>query len=674
VGYLANQSYLEQQQIEQQRLEARQKCSDLIRRLQGQTTLTYLVEDAVERLLRESYPSVTTARTPAELTFGAERFLTGLASIGFRVHRSALYATHRQPLGSGSHNFSVCFRTGYAPEAFDGLDLLIAYATMEGSPFRQRVYEKIGGMNNSLGFPATPDQFYYSYHGRVRPVLGSDGPAWFFWQKLSHSPMASSGARLGMPLSRQFVRPPGQPPSDGILLTVFERGNEGQFFAPLLIAAHRDPEIALAVLPTDQKVPLYSSSFPDELKHLIGSDSRQTIPSDWIVMQGELAQPYAARIITAVNVPVRRRWATLTLECLLLISFLGAACLVWYAALQHEAALGRSLSAQIWWGCLIGVLIPLTLAATLGTRFMAGEEGNERERRRQHLRHTLDTLDERLIWHQNQLIASMTAWTSNPDFQRGVMNRKRDDLYHYYQQVNHLSQTTWPLFDLQEILCIYPHQESLTITSPGKPNLDAVFSRVLGLCYRDVIHVMNPTSVASATDQGTVQAARDEIVARAAIDIMRSIFGPDVYFQMLFGAGNPMLFAAGLGAIVVHHFLIPSPKSPVALAAWFFDSRQTYAKVGYRLRGLVDDTTLQGACLTGGYGMQSLSFEHRPIPDLVLALRRTIAAQRSQSLTISSGDEPLLMETRLGNHAADTIGWAVSPAAVVNRHIAQLRR
>lgn len=581
-----------------------------------------------------------------------------------------------------------------------------------------------------LGLTMEVGHFFSERMGRLALCRIGGRPAWMYWQPLfcHHDGRVTGTSGEGAP-RRLF----------GLLFLALPRTERLESDLDLRVRMHLDPATEVALLGPGDGEQVRSPGFPRWLARELRERGPGWAPPGWHVTwepeaandPGRMAEerPEAALLERPAIAPRRLvvvsrvdehlaawhgppGWWGMAVAAWLLVQ------VVWWRTAMAGRALARSLSGLLLTGMLSAGMLPLASALPLIERFHQEELDSLRRRTHLALQAALDDAERRVVLHRPLPWIWLSRVARHPRLLRLARQAVRwrqargiDDptqaspalsqaLRRIKERAGRLFPTIYPAEDplritLESLRIITPRGEALgkggekTAVEGEESASMAAFARALGMIGKGILASRGEIADPAPTPGFQAGAMREEIGLAVGLEILRNIFGEDVYLQLLHRPGEPVHLIAGVGGITMLLEPMPDRRRPEFLFLSFYSfhtlelrrMRRLFAGPGVaarrpglppdlRLRFIGTEETTVGRLVApdrGGW-----------IPDSRRLARWAAAMRRPFAARVGPADQEDLVEVRPGQINRNFLLLAAAPEQplreVADRHRHDLQR
>ncbi len=581
-----------------------------------------------------------------------------------------------------------------------------------------------------LGLSMEVGHFFSERMGRLVLCRISGRPAWMFWQPLfcHHDGRVTGTSGEGAP-QRLF----------GLLFLAIPRTDRLETDLDLRVRMHVEPDCELALLGQGEGGEVRSPGFPGWLARELSQHMPGWAPPGWLVTwepdaandPGRMSEARPEAPLSARPAVASRRlvvvsrvdehlaawhkhpgwWGTAVAAWLLVQ-------VVWWRTAMAGGALARSLSGLLLTGMLSAGLLPLASALPLIERFHQEELDSLRRRTHLALQTALDDAERRVVLHRPLPWIWLSRVGRHPRLLRlarqAVRWRQARGIEDPTQASPALSQALRRIKERAGRLfpAIYPPEDPLRITvdslrilTPRGEALGkggektavggeesesmAAFARALGMIGKGILASLGQIADPAPTPGFQAGAMREEIGLTVGLEILRNIFGEDMYLQLLHRPGEPVNLIAGVGGITMLLEPMPDRRRPEFLFLSFYSfhtlelrrmrrlfagpavaARRPGLPPDLRLRFIGTEETTVGRLVAperGGW-----------IPDSRRLARWAAALRRPFAARVGSAGQEDLVEVRPGQINRNFLLLAAAPEQplreVADRHRRDLQR
>lgn len=585
-----------------------------------------------------------------------------LTKLGLPPHRVAILAarnTENLPPASAG---TLVYTRGIEDGEKSWFESLLSLGVhLYGGGFTGSYPEIERGMISAVGLDKPVRHLFHETLGCVLTTEWRGRPAWLYWQILqAPDPSAPRWGPGSGAVSLRNPPIPG-PKTIGAFLVLLPRGeNKGDELARM-VSEFRDHNTEAMLVPASQSA--LPATFP---RDMVVTREFLEPGSPWdIVLSSPLPQHIGTSILE------KPAFSALVAGCLAMALFL-----LWRTLLGE--ALARHLAWQLQAGLILASILPLAAVYGLLERFGVEERAGLLHQERIRLNQVLDDFERRHLLARTVSESFFREWSSRPQvlpmLQQAVSasapspehaKGSSSPIQRFFDRVYKQSREQIPGHSLRELVIVDSGgwYRDLVTSSTGKDS-EGTFARTVGRLCRMVLQDIGTTPPPSQDSEKPGQSFVGEMGTSIGLDILRTVFGPDSFFQIINRPGQVIRLYGGFGLVQLCLRLVP-PESPEFMLAWFFGGGHLDEEALFRIqRGNTSRDALFGFHRQLSGQLRHPRFCGR-FDDLERTSRRVRSARAPVSTSSVVDTHPLLVEGRFGVFNSLVTLVAVSAEATV---------
>ncbi|MBF0543244.1 MAG: adenylate/guanylate cyclase domain-containing protein [Candidatus Riflebacteria bacterium] len=452
---------------------------------------------------------------------------------------------------------------------------------------------------NAIGVFETEGYFSENMRGKVVKVEIEKKTYLLYWQFLLSSDLMKSMDKFGPPKGLGPTLPVELPKKLrgkillGAILVVLPDDREKTQNPKSLVTSFNDENSATALFSNKREFLACNSTISkSEWNKIFSGTTFDQSGNEWLLSNDFVELDDGNCIFTASKIHSQNA-ETLHQYFLIYIGLGIYLCLVtgfWFFAVFFEIGVTSTLIRQLFCGFSVAALLPLAIAFYISDQVSEERLENLRKQDRLELLQELEDIELGVAFHHEFTWEILRKASKNKAF------------------LNHLEKlANWILSDpsksrilnnfIQEMFDFFRRSffrislRSLAIAGPNKfhfwssgeeNNQDSVFSQLMGGLGEISLKGLNPNDFLMKDTKSTENigiSAKNEMIVSIGAKNLLSVFGPQVYYNLIFGGDSPLFLTLGTGDWVFFPILSPSSQKPRFVLVYFYSqkSSDTYA-------------------------------------------------------------------------------------------------
>ncbi|HOY68147.1 MAG TPA: adenylate/guanylate cyclase domain-containing protein [Candidatus Ozemobacteraceae bacterium] len=636
--------------------ETRERQEITLAKLRVTSPIIHLLEDRLE-VLSNRIAAVFQNSDPqtgaAERQAACREALSELSRLSFPPARAGVL--YRSPLlPPASWPLELVTGTDASTTA-DVVRNLLAHTTCSfAGQARQGLRDPTPDLPGLLGRSIAVSNLENNATNRVIPIVRDTANGWFYWRPLLIPPQIppDSLATSAVGLS---PGPEASLPVQGMLLLSIPRRLGDEESPALLLELLRSPGQEIAIGTASPGSLLSTKGFPRGLMdvapglhqvkgdRIVVSRSEVRIGGRWLPLS----------LATRIEPPPS---AGAPLEAALVIAFLGLAA-VWYQTVFRRRALATTLFGQLLAGFLAAAVLPFSAILAGTARFTAEDLETRTRVERLDLAQMVDELDRR------HLLLYPFAWdriariSHHPKLVRSVIRprppearRKADPALEAI--LSSLKQASKkgaaPYFTNRIILSTPDGWRYEQGTSPNAAHQADMFTFYLTTIAQLMFDSVGDAPGRTTPDETLGDAVKREMAVEGGFSIFRSVFSPEVSYDMLYSPVSNVLLPGGNGVVTISNHLLPDIIRPRGFISWVWNASWAEKTALNRIiHGKPSRFALFGCQAQHAASMIRADLGGS-LPAIAGVARWTQAGNMPMSVRLGTGSGGLLVEARPG--------------------------
>ncbi|HEY9071927.1 MAG TPA: hypothetical protein VIV61_16830, partial [Candidatus Ozemobacteraceae bacterium] len=560
--------------------ETQERQEITLTKLRVTSPVIHLLEDRLE-LLSNRIAGVFQRSDPrtgaAERQAVCRKTLSELTRLGFPPVRAAIL--YRSPLlPPASWPLELVSGTDASATA-DVLHNLLAHTTCSfADQPRKGLHDPTPDLPALLGRGISISNLENNATNRVIPIVRGDGNGWFYWRPLlitpSLPPAAVTTSAVGLsptPDSSLTVR--------GALLFSIPRRLGDEESPAILLELLRTPHQEIAIGTASSGSFVSTGGFPRELLDATPGVHRVN-GSRFVVSRSDVRiagtwQPLS--LATRIPPPPS---AGAPLEAALAVGFLGLSA-IWYQTVFRRRALATTLFGQLLAGFLAAAVLPFSAILAGTTRFTAEDLETRLRVERLDLTQMIDELDRRHLLMYPFAWDRIARLSHHPNLIRAVTrphppqtrNKADPALEALLSALKKSSKTgPAPYFTNRIILSTPDGWRYEQGVSPSETRQPDMFTFYLTTIAQLMFDSVGDTPGRNTPDEALGNAAKREMAVEVGFSIFRSVFSPEVSYDMLYSPVSNVLLPGGNGVVTISNHLLPDILHPRGFISWVWNA------------------------------------------------------------------------------------------------------
>ncbi|MFZ2960669.1 MAG: adenylate/guanylate cyclase domain-containing protein [Candidatus Ozemobacteraceae bacterium] len=580
--------------LETRREEARSKNLTFLKYLQTPHALQLLTEIRLERLADDivnALPVTGSGPTTNDLKTAGEAALNRLRTSGLSPSRFLIlfHPPHDSQGSVPTASWPLIMDYGCAASETALFQRLLTFGLRKfingripEDPVLLEHLPQLLGLNVELNFLCS------ELCGRLGPTDCHGNLQWFYWQPLYQTipdtpklSLAKGAEDLSRPStdSRRLV---------GSLMIMLPRSSSRFLVPEQFLAIHDDTETALALIDDS----IHSTPrFPAAIKRALTATGTLPESTNFVLTADDISIGKSMRVIAATPVsPASGEARRVFLEyALLLAVFVGGIC--WARTVFSGEAIATTLSGQLLVGLLAASLLPLAATYRLSERFTNERTASRLREERLALSTSIEDIERLALLQRPYSWQRLRAWTNDSRLLNALNQASAEAaspgarlagfpgqraVREFFEKAIDASRRKTFSFGVNEVLvsdrqgwsmnCRYLENKLASETDASQ------FTRTIGMMSKGILAELQSGDSAGIGEEPLANAVKGEMTAEIGNSILRTSFGPDLYFDIVQSPGTPLTLKGGSGGIGFNHFLIPPVGEPRFLIIWFHEN------------------------------------------------------------------------------------------------------
>ncbi len=456
-------------------------------------------------------------------------------------------------------------------------------------------------VNTQLGMNLPVRDLTARNRGHCRAGFLSGRPVWWFWQTLAITDPQAVTTTILSQAAQEGVTPRIAPILTQIpkvigaaMIAIPREPITARRKAHMLMANYDDGDTALVLLSPDgnERYPSPQWGHGALARWLTTADFANP-PSGWVIASDQvtLGNPY--RVIAATRRAEPQTVFGLspgTARALNLAALGGtllAAVILWILTVYFDAGIAVSLSRQLWFGFLLAALLPLATTFALAATLIQEHRDTTVREVRTAMRNKIDDAHRRKTAYRAWLVENLFNLARSPKMlavarrvhQQAMASGKNasaanDRLLATFDALaHHVYRRPIVKISFSSSVLVGPHGFRRSYRYAGMRghvgNSDQL-AESLSFIGGSRLLLLNPDLPHRDDARTLTETTKQELTTSAGLDIMRSIYGPDLFFHLLAGWHEPMRMVSSVGMTFIAPILSPSEQKPEYLFIWIF--------------------------------------------------------------------------------------------------------